>query len=236
MRFPRPLIAGGGFLLVFALAAEGAAASASRSGNRISEPRKARALEGRAIPEVAGARASGSGARFFVGAGVLSHQPGRMSGSRTGAASSLGLVMPTLGLQLRMTEDWLFGPESVDFSLSLSGTPIPHSSSDGSSSTHLVSPLARLTRRLGSWDAGLGLGLMFYRVSGSGGISSQRNGSSSQDFVLPGSSSLAIYGLVDLAAGVSFWKLRADADVLLSGLLSARRSVDLLVGVSYGFE
>ncbi len=172
--------------------------------------------------------------RLFFGGGVLSHQPGRMSDSANGALSGTGLVFPTLNVQGRWLEDWFFGPESVAISASMAATPLAHHSQDGATSTLMFTPAVRLSKCLGDWDAGLGFALIIYRVSGSGGVSVQGGGSNSQSFVLPSGASTAVYSAIDLGAGFGFWKMRADLDLMLSGLLSSRRSADLQLAVSYG--
>ena len=79
---------------------------------------------------------------------------------------------------------------------------------------------------------------MMYKISGSGGTSSQSNGASGVPtvFGIPSSSVTSTLYYLDAGAGIKVTdEFRFELDGLVTGMFSARRAVNLVASLSYGF-
>lgn len=190
---------------------------------RMARARKPKVLRGDSQPR-----------KLFFGIGVIAHQPGKFAGDKTGSAKPLGVIYPTLQLSARLPTDWGSMPGALLVSPSLAFTPFAKEAPDKGSSSMIILPSARVSRRFGNGDAGLGLGMLLYRISGGGGTITERNGVSERKFALPSGSTLSMTFMLDVGGGYQIGSFRFDGGFGFTGLLSSRRAMEIIAGVSYG--
>ena len=176
---------------------------------------------------------------FFGLSGLFYDFGGKASGNPTGATGLAGGFYPELTATYRyFWQDWIAIP-TLGFSF------LGHSDRDDGASRRVYHLGANLARKLPYFneliEVRTGLGILFYRISGNGGVIELDNGTGKDKFFKPAYSETTRVFYLDLGGGVNLLtigrgKLRADLDFLISGFLTARRSVNPVFGLSYGIS
>ena len=166
----------------------------------------------------------------FLNGGILAHDLGRPASSSSGSSSFFGTGYPHFSVYGRV-------PVDADVTLGLDlGYTIPgRSLSDGAGTASIFTAGVPMTLAFGPIEAKGAVGILFYRVAGDGGTTTQRSGNSEATYPLPARSETS--RLVYLSAGAGLFlmeRVRADLDLLMSGLGSGKAAATALFRVGVG--
>jgi hypothetical protein len=169
---------------------------------------------------------------FYLGAGVIGHNAGFAATNRvTGTKPFLGNLYTQVSAMaiFRLDGSWALSP---DFHYA----PLAQNSPDGKESTNVFSFGVRIFYKIfKSVDLHLGPSVLFYQISGVGGLVSLNNGLSTTSFAAPNGSSVSRLICLDTGLGLSFGAFRLDTSILVSGFFSnSKRSISPLVTLSVG--
>jgi hypothetical protein len=170
---------------------------------------------------------------LYLGAGTLSHNLARTSGSADAESAFLGTTYPSVFLSGRLTSGGITLAPTIGYTI-FSHHFKDHRLEGDDSTTSILTTAVLLASRTGALELHGGLGMLFYRISGSGGIVEIENGTSTSNFALPARSmtSRALY--IDLGPAMYLGPLRLDLDFLITGLFSERRAVSMVFALNYG--
>ncbi len=177
------------------------------------------------------AQANQAETQFTAGLGFLTQNMGRTTRSDEASVSTFGptLLTITAGGQFYFGE-WGFAPL-------LAIAPLGRTTEDNAAKVTAFSlslPVYKIFDQ--KYEAKLGPGWLLQIMSGKGGTTDLNNGTSTQTFYRP--STTVVSGLIYIDAGfgmVIVDKLRLDADLWITGLLSGRRAVSFFAALSWGF-
>ena len=170
---------------------------------------------------------------YFFGLSMITENVGRYSEAANGASGSFGNIYPALEASGRfhLFGQWSIAP-GIDFTPL--GPLFRNVQADSATSDNLLLLSTPISYRMDIADIHLGPGLLFDFYSGSGGTSSQSNGTKTSTFYLPSRTSDSRQVVVDLGSGVQHNNYRLDGDLLVCGLLSSRRALDFMIHFSMG--
>jgi hypothetical protein len=170
---------------------------------------------------------------FFAGLGAFGRQLGSLSTQSTQEQSFLSSIAPILALHTQFS----LGSNLSHYfiSPSLAFTPLASKSSDGSYSISYFPISVRMLREFQSAEISAGVGYLISRISGAGGSSVQNNGTSTSTFIYPDQSTTTGLATLNLGGSFRFLNAKVGGEAWISGVLSQRRAVNLLVSVQYGF-
>ena len=157
---------------------------------------------------------------------------GKVTRFDSGDVTFADRVLPTIGLEYRLRwerfEGWSVIPQ---FWM----TPLSASLNDQAGSSRWISAALLVSRSKKEADFRLGGGWLLQWLKGAGGESIQQNGSSTQTYFLPDRS--VFVRMLTLQAGFGYQNgsLRWSADVIGTGLLTSRRTANVLFGLGWSF-
>lgn len=168
---------------------------------------------------------------YFLGLGYFSENSlGRITQQPSGQTSPLfGTISYPLVFryQAAVNSKYDFAP-SVTYNLL--GRKIAGDSATGSL-WHLVLPMAY--HLSSNWDWTFGVGYLNRTIAGAGGLVQLNNGNSVATFALPGKTQSSQVLTADLGFSYNSTKWRFDLDVIAEGLVSKKRTFDLMLSLSY---
>ena len=169
---------------------------------------------------------------YYVGLGLFTYDNGRISTNPSGAMSLFGPALVNLQAMARFPiggGGWRIVP-------TFGFTPFGRSSPEGRETDRILNLSAWFAKDFGMLDAHLGLTLVDYIAgSGGGGTITENNGNGTAPFGLPPTASNAINYGIGTGLGLKIYSvIRGDLDFLILDTLTTRRTVDLLLSVSYG--
>ena len=173
--------------------------------------------------------ALGSSKSLYLGAGIIYQDANRTATTANGGSSLTGnsFFQVRAAGSLPINESWSLMPVAAL-------TPFGAKGADADEKSSLLTIDARLTRDLGAIDLHFGPGVLFDRISGSGGTATLNNGSSTAVFGLPSGSSTARFFYVDVGIGVPLSNFRLDLDALITDTFSSRRAIYPTLNLSMG--
>ena len=171
--------------------------------------------------------------RYFLGAGVLSHNAGKVATDASAGTKPYWSELYTqvsLEANFGLTTHWMISP---DFHYTYPYKSTPESKEKTSIYTVGLRGIRRLSDR---FDFQIGPGVLFYKISGDGGTQTLNNGAGTTVFGIPSGSSTAANTYLNLGLGINFSRYRLESAVLITSVLSSsRRALNPIVTLSMGF-
>lgn len=193
-------------------------------------PSNAHCARPRALaPRVVASTSASARPSVLVGLGLLANEVGRRSGSSSGATSLLGSPYLNFSLigEFQVEPSWYFSPV-------LAYTFFGSKGADTDEKTSFMTFALRAEKRLSDFELHAGPGVLIEKVSGEGGTTTLKNGTSTAVFGLPSGSQSSLMTLIDLGIGSDVNVIHYTLDVYLVGLASTRRALTLALTLSYG--
>jgi hypothetical protein len=165
--------------------------------------------------------------RPYAGLGIFHQNIGKVTDDATAAPSYLGeTYFPEL----------VFGWRFERFLPTLGWTILGRKTNDGEKRHSVMRlELPYLFPLFSGIQPKAGMGLMLYQIYGEGSTVTLRNGGSTSNFYVPGGSRTSKIFYAALGGGFEHGNLRADVDLLISGLLTTRRAFHLSLRGGYVF-
>jgi hypothetical protein len=166
----------------------------------------------------------------YLGLGLFNHNTGRYATEKTGkTGSSLSSTYTTINLtgKIPLWINWNFSP-------TIGYTPFYKKLANDNETSRLIPIAFRIERKLSIFEAHAGPGILIYSVGGKGGTTVLSNGTSTATFGLPTETRSSKLWLLDLGAGIDAFSTKLAFDVMITGLSSSRRAINLGLSLSYG--
>lgn len=169
-------------------------------------------------------------------AALVQNTLGKIGYATTDSRSGFGQVYPDLAFKSRFDpweSPWYLVP-TVHFTFP------GRADADGAATKYILGLIANAERSIADFRVRGGFGLMSTFIVGSGGAVTLDNGSSTTQFYRPSYASSARNWIFDLGVSRDLsWRDETtrfswDADAWIASALTRRRSVTLVLGVSYG--
>ena len=168
------------------------------------------------------------GKSLYLGTGVFLPNVGLTATESNGGTG----FIPSKYLDVRLAYHFDLG---LKLAPSFGITLLSPSAADGETSTRYMLFSIPVVFKIAFFDIMFGPGIVWYTVSGDGGVVTLPNGSSTADFRLPGKSVTRTFLSADLGLGFNFLSsFRAELGTTITGLISSKRAFNFYTRVSWG--